>query len=132
MPVNLKLEIPVYNLFIADHPSNTKRGGVCIYYRNPLPLEILGIHYLQDYINFEIIIGGELCRLVSLYRSPNQSQDDFESFAENFELKIDAVSANNLFLTVALSDFNIKCKTSSYEGSKIDAVIDAVWITTSN
>ena len=78
------------------------------------------------------MIGGELCRFISLYRSPNQSQDDFESFAENFELKIGAIAANNLFLTVVLSDFNIKCKTSSYEGSKIDAVIDAVWITTSN
>ena len=49
-----------------------------------------------------------------------------------FWIKIGAITANNLFLTVVLSDFNIKCKTSSYEGSKIDAVIDAVWITTSN
>ena len=34
------LEVPGYNLFRADHPSNTKRGGVCIYYRNSLPLKI--------------------------------------------------------------------------------------------
>ena len=72
------LKVPVYNLFRADHPSNTKRGGVCIYYRNSLPLKILGIHYLQECINFEIMIGGKLCRFVSLYRSPNQSLDDFE------------------------------------------------------
>ena len=38
------LEFPSYNLFRADHPSNTKRGGVCIYCRNSLPLKILGIH----------------------------------------------------------------------------------------
>ena len=37
------LEIPGYDLFRADHPSNTKRGGVCIYYRNSLLLKILGI-----------------------------------------------------------------------------------------
>ena len=36
------LEIPGYDLFRADHPSNTKRGGVCIYY-NSLPLKILNI-----------------------------------------------------------------------------------------
>ena len=48
------LEVPGYNLFRADHPSNTKRGGVCIYYRNSLPLKILGIHYLQECINFEV------------------------------------------------------------------------------
>ena len=67
------LEVCGYNLFRADHPSNTKRGGVCIYYRNSFPLKILGLHYLQECINFEIMIGGKLCRFVSLYRSPNQS-----------------------------------------------------------
>ena len=122
------LEVPGYNLFRADHPSNTKRGGVCIYYRNSLPLKIIGIHYLQECINFEIMIGGKLCRFVSLYRSPNQSEDDFESFANNFELNIDAVTANNPFLTVVLSDFNVKSNLwfkgdkTSYEGSKIDAI----------
>ena len=122
------LEVPGCNLFRADHPSNTRRVGVCIYYRNSLPLKILGIHYLQECINFEIIIGGKLCRFVSLYRLPNQSQDDFESFANNFELNIDAVTANNPFLTVVLGDFNIKSNLwfkgdkTSYEGSKIDAI----------
>ena len=66
------LEVPSYNLFRADHPSNTKRGRVCIYYRNSLPLKILGIHYLQECINFEIMIGGKLCTFASLHRSPNQ------------------------------------------------------------
>ena len=76
------LEVPGYNLFRADHLSNTKRGGVCIYYRNSLPLKILGIHYLQECINFEIMIGGKLYKFVSLYRSPNQSQDDFVKFSQ--------------------------------------------------
>ena len=51
------LEVPGYNLFRL---SNTKRGGVCIHYRNSLPLKILGIQYLQECINFETIIGGKL------------------------------------------------------------------------
>ena len=55
-------------------------------------------------------------------------QDDFESFANNFELNIDAVTANNLFLTVVLGDFNIKFNLwfkgdkTSYECSKIDDI----------
>ena len=69
-----KLEIPVYDLFRADHLSNTKRGGVYIYYRISLLLKILGIEYLQECINFEITIRGKLCRFVSLYRSTSQSQ----------------------------------------------------------
>ena len=74
------------------------------------------------------MLGGKLCRFVSLYPTPNKSQDDFESFANNFELNIDAVTANNPFLTVALVDFNIKSNLwfkgdkTSYEGSKIDAI----------
>ena len=66
-----------YDLFRADHPSNTKRGSVCIYYRNSLPLKILGSQYLQECIIFEITIRGKLCKLASLFLSPSQSQDDF-------------------------------------------------------
>ena len=91
------LEIPGYDLFRADHPSNTKWGGVCIYYRNSLPWKILNIQYLHECINFEIRIGGKLCRFVSLYCSPSQSQDDFESIANNFELNVDTATANNTF-----------------------------------
>ena len=32
------LEIPGYNNHHADHPSNCKRGGVCIFYKATLPL----------------------------------------------------------------------------------------------
>ena len=91
------LEIPGYDLFRTDHPSNTKRGSFWICYRNSLPLKIQNDPYLHECINFEIRIGGKLCRFVSLYRSPSQAQDDFESFANNFELNIDTSTANNTF-----------------------------------
>ena len=122
------LEISGYDLFRADNRSNTKRGGVCIYYRNSLPLKILNIQYLHECINFEIRIGGKLCRSVSLYRSPSQSQDDFESFANNFELNIDTATAHNTFLTVVLGDFNAKSNLwfkgdkTTHEGSTIDGI----------
>ena len=37
------LEIPGSFLLRADHPSNSKRGGVCIFYRTNLPLRVLNI-----------------------------------------------------------------------------------------
>ena len=46
------LEIAGYNLIGSDHLSNKKRGGVCIYYINSLPLRVFSIHYLQECINF--------------------------------------------------------------------------------
>ena len=40
------LEFPGYNLIRADHPSDNRRGGVCIYYKNTLPLKLLNVNYL--------------------------------------------------------------------------------------
>ena len=54
------------------------------------------------------MIGDKLYRFVSLYRWPSKSQDDFESFGNNFELNIDTTTAHNTFLTVFLGDFNAK------------------------
>ena len=91
------LEIPAYDLFRADHLSNTKRGGVCIYDRNSLPLKTLNISYLHECINFEIRTGVKLWRFASLFRSPSQLQDDFESMRINCELNIHTGTSNNAF-----------------------------------
>ena len=37
------LKIPGYNLVRSDHPSNNKREGVCVYYKDFLPLRVLDI-----------------------------------------------------------------------------------------
>ena len=102
------LEIPGYGLIEADYPSNRKRMGVCVYYRNLLPLKILDVFYLQECIVFELKIGNKFCKIVSLYRSPNQSQDEFETFTNNLELILDKIFETNPFLVIALGDFNLK------------------------
>ena len=71
------LEITGYNLVRSDHPANTKRGGVSLYYKNCLPLTVLDIQYLDECMNFELKIGDKLCTFVALYRSPSQSQEKF-------------------------------------------------------
>ena len=73
-------------------------------------------------------IGGKLCDFIVLYRSPSQSQDDFETFLKIFEINLDTILASNTFLIVFLGEFNVKsnlwCKSgkTSYEGSKIDSI----------
>ena len=42
------LEIVGYTLIRADHPSNTKRGGVCIYSKHSLAFGLLDISYLES------------------------------------------------------------------------------------
>lgn len=98
-----------YNLVRADRKSNSKRGGAYIYFRNYLPLEIFDIHYLQECINFELMVGK--CIFISLYRSRSQTKDSFHSFRENLELNFDSVASKNPFLIVLLRDFNAQSET---------------------
>ena len=109
-----------------DHPSNTKRGGVCLYYKCSLPLKVIDLSYLQKYINFEVKIDGKTCNLVSLYRSPSQTKDEFENFIKNLELNLEHIANKNAFLIVVLGDFNARMQgwfqnhITTFEGCKID------------
>ena len=104
------LKISGYNLTRSDHPSNNKRDGVCIYYKNFLPLRLLSIQYLQECINFKLNIGVKICNFISLYRSPSQTQDEFEKFIDNLKLNLDILCQNNPFLIVLIGDLNAKSK----------------------
>ena len=83
---------------------------------------------MKECINYETKIKDKLCNFITLYRSPNQSQDDFESFINNFELNHDSVIVNNPFLTVVFGDFNANRNScynnaiTTYESSKIGGV----------
>ena len=119
---NDNLELPAYNLVRADNPTNSKRGGVCIYYHNFLPLKVIDIQILNECISFEIRISTKLCSFLCLYRSPSQTQDIFETFADNFELTFDSVINKNQFLIVALDDFSAKT-TNWYKNDKFLGVL---------
>ena len=46
------LAITGYNLLRPDHASNSKTGGVCVYYESPLALGLIDVHYLQECLIF--------------------------------------------------------------------------------
>ena len=127
-PDDDNLEIEGYDIARADKPINTKQGGVCIYYKKCLPLRVLNIIFLNECINFEFRIGDKTCNFVVLYGSPSQSQDVFESFCENVEITLDNLAQNNLFLLVAVGDFNAKSTNwcandrTIFEGNKIEHI----------
>ena len=86
------LEIAGYSLSRTDHASNSNRGGVCVYYKNSLALRLIDAHYFQECLIFEILIGGKSHNIISLYRSPSQTSDFFEEFADNLQLSLDKIS----------------------------------------
>ena len=93
-----------YNFERRDHPSNIRRGGVGVYYKECLPLKTLDITYLQECLNFEIKIRRKTCNFVCLYRYPSQNNDQFETFLENLNLNLDQILQKTSFVTVALGD----------------------------
>ena len=54
---------PGYDFYRVDHQSNVKCGGICIYYKNCLPLKVANIQYLQKCINSEMKVGDKLCNV---------------------------------------------------------------------
>ena len=121
-------KIPRYTLIRSDHPSNTKCGGVCIYYKSSLPLRVINIGYLHKCLSFELQIVDKICNFVALCRSPNQSQDDFEIFADNFEMTLELLAQKNPFLLTAIVNFTAKSSNwynkdkTSFEDNTIENV----------
>ena len=117
------LEVQEYYLIRADHPSNVKRGGVCFYDKNHLPLKLININFLLECLTIELNIKNKLCVLVALYRSPSQSHNEFSSFVTNSEPALQVITLRKPFLTMLLGDFNAKNKlwsdqdNTSYEES---------------
>ena len=76
-----RIKIDGYNLIRSGNPSDSKKGGVCIYYKEHISL-IKGddICTLDNCVVIEIRSQNEKCFLSSLYRSPSQSHDEFEDF----------------------------------------------------
>ena len=102
--------LPGYNVIRAEHPSNTEKCDVCIYFKNSLPLNVLDIQLLQECINFEIKIADKTCNFISLYRSSSQPKDEFESFADNLELNLGSIALRSPYLVVVTGDFNAQTK----------------------
>ena len=126
---NPNLEVQGFDLIRADHRSNVKRGGVCIYYKNHLPLKLININFLHECLTTELDIKSKLCVLVGLYRSLSQSRNEFSSFITNLESTLQAITLRNPFLTMVLGDFNANDKlwfnqdNTSYEGSILNCLI---------
>ena len=120
----------------ADHPNNIKRGGVCTYFRESLPVRVVPNHHLSECLILKVNLKNKKGYLVSLYRSPNQNPDKFELFLTNLEnLLVDITSRNPHFMLL-LGDFNAKSKTwsindqSSREGTQLESLTSLYEITT--
>ena len=102
-----RISIPGYNLLRADHPSNTKRGGVCIYYKDHLPIiKRNDLCQLHECLVTELRIGKEKCFFTCFYRSPSQTSEEFEDFCTDLNLFLSNVNDLNPACSVITGNFN--------------------------
>ena len=69
-----------------------------------MSLRALDIQCLNECINVEWKIGEKLCPIVAFYRAPRQSQKNFKTYIDNFELYLETLSQKNLIFLVAIGD----------------------------
>ena len=68
-----------------DHPLNVKRGGVCVYYKEHLPLRVRNeLSFLPECLICEVKVNKKKCILTGLYRSLSQTVEQFPEFKKLF------------------------------------------------
>ena len=106
-----------YKMVKADHPNNIKRGGVCAYVRESLPVRNFSNSYLSECLTLEVTISNKEGYVVTLYRSPSQTSDDFQSFISNLEKLLININSGDPHFVIFLDDFNPKSKSWSVNGT---------------
>ena len=124
-----RLSIPGHSMMKADHPSNTKRGGVCLYYEEHLAIiRRDDIFNLKECLVTEITIKNERCFLTCLYRSPNQNCEPFQSFCDSLDVFMNNINSLNSAVSIITGDFNGKCSkwcsfdTIDHIGKELDTI----------
>ena len=124
IPDNL-IGIEGYNLVRADHPDNIKRGGVCIYYKESLPVRVNPLHNLKEALLLEMIHKNNKVLVSVIYRSPSQNNCEIESFVTKFDYLLSEINKCKPSLAVITGDFNARSPAwwikdvHTTEGSKL-------------
>ena len=81
------LSINGYDMFRCNSPNNSKRGGVCIYFKESLPfIKRDDLSSLNECLVCELKFGKAKCFVTTLYRSPSQSKEEFRKFEISLEV----------------------------------------------
>ena len=104
----------------TDHSNNVKRGGVCIYFKESLPVRVINLPYLQEALLLELNDQNKKVIISSLFPSPSQNSEEFESFLTNFEHLLSDINARKPSVSVILGDFN--ARSTSWWSSDIDSL----------
>ena len=117
-----------YTFVSANNPSNTRHGGVGLFYKNSLPVIVRNDLSFDESIVLDFNLGRKKLFFTVLYRSPsyNHSSPVFQHFLFNFENLYLRIKAENPFAIFFTGDFNAHSQfwwpggDSTHEGTAID------------
>ena len=124
-----RIKIDGYSLIRSDHPRDSKKGGVCIYYKEHIPLILRDdINTLDNCLVTEIRSQNEKCFLTCIYRSPSQNQDEFKNFCTNFDILLNNINDELPLCSIVTGDFNARCSRwwkndmTNLQGQELDSL----------
>ena len=91
----------------ADHPINTKWGGVCIFYKETFAVCIVNSLNFNECIVCEVSIQNSKGYIGVIYRSPSQNTIEFEHFLSDFQKLLNYTTSNNGLFTIILGEYNL-------------------------
>ena len=104
------IDIEGYKLIQADHPDNIKRGGVCIYYKESLPVRVISLPYFKGALLLEMSNNNKKVMVSVIYSSPSQTNDELKAFLSNFQMLLNDRNKRQPSLSVIKKgDFNSRC-----------------------
>ena len=98
-------------IYRADHPSDNKIGGVCLYFREGLPIKRRkDLELLQEMSVAEITISRKKILFSTIYRSPSQNSEQFEHFIDRLHRSLNVMQRERPLLIILTGDLN--CRSS--------------------
>ena len=106
-PNNL-IDIEGYKLVRAEHPDDTKKGRVCIYCKESLPVKIINLPYFKEALFLEMSYNKNKVIVSVIYRSPSQTNDEFGLFLSSLEKLFSDINKLKPSLSVVTGYFNAR------------------------
>ena len=114
-----RLALDGYTFHKENHPQDVKRGGVGLYVKDSLPSKNRpDLVTFPECIVCEVQLNKKKYFFVVIYRSPGQTQSEFDNFIINFELLVSKVRAENPFGIIIMGDFN--CRSTQWWENDIE------------
>ena len=120
-----------YNLVRADHSSNSKKCGVCIYYQESLAVQLVETNYLSKCLLCDVSINNKKGYTAVLYRSPSQNSLEFDNFILNFEMMLSDINSSNPRFSIILGDFNVRSNNCCQGDTLTSEGLQTDYLTTS-